>query len=204
MGNVTFGVPEDLALDLKQALNCNVFIETGTYKGNTAIWAHRFFLKVYTIEFDKQRYEKTRIKISNMIDTSNIRMFQGNSKDVLPDVLAKINEPVIFWLDAHGLGKLEETTTIEDEIPLMQELSVIFDWQQRTNQECVILIDDARLFINPPPIDKGYHPEFWPNDMEIAVYAEKNGFSMLIGNDVIALTPNSDCYDIVVNWRNNK
>lgn len=214
MGNVTFGVPEDLAIDLKNALHANVFVETGTYKGNTAIWASRNFLKVYTIEFDKDRYQKTFIRLSNMIHTSNVRMLQGNSKEKLKEVLDKINEPVIFWLDAHGLGKLEETTTLEDEIPLMQELETIVDWQARTEQSCAILIDDARLFLNPPPIEKGYHPEYWPNYFDICdfvdvnfglmddSYSENNDrWYVTHSKDVIVIVP-SELAGIVDNWKN--
>lgn len=197
MGNVTFGVPEDLALSLKQALNTNVFIETGTYKGNTALWAGRNFLKVYTIEFDSQRYEKTRAKIVNMIDTSNINLLQGNSKDVLSDVLSKINEPVIFWLDAHGL--YAGNMTANDEIPVIEELNAIREWYERTHQPCVILIDDARLFTAPPPIDKGYHPEYWPNQYELdATFVY---FEMAIVHDVVVLY-HSDVRDIVNQWAN--
>lgn len=198
MGNVTFGVPEDLALALKDAINANVFIETGTYKGNTSVWASRHFLKVFTIEFDKERYQKTFIRLSNMIHTSNVRMLQGNSKDKLKEVLDKINEPVIFWLDAHGLGKLEETTTLEDEIPLMKELDVIKEWHNRTKQQCVILIDDARLFLNPPPIEKGYHPEYWPSAGDIKEFAYRNSFEVRIAKDVIVVFHNefSEIVDI--------
>lgn len=204
MGNVTFGVPEDLALDLKTALNANVFIETGTYKGNTALWASRNFREVHTIEINTERFYKTLSRIGNMKDVENIGFNLGNSKDALTHILEKINEPVIFWLDAHGLGKLEEKTTQEDEIPLMQELAVIFDWQQRTNQECVILIDDARLFTNPPPIDKGYHPEFWPSYDNIIDFVDIHlGNDYWIGNwkDVIVVY-HEKLKDIVENWSN--
>lgn len=197
MGNVTFGVPEDLALALKKALNCNCFIETGTYKGNTALWAGKNFLKVHTIEFDEDRYRKTLARISNTIDGSNIKMWQGNSKYVLPEILKDIDEPVIFWLDAHGTFVLEKPQTEDDEIPVIDELNAICKWYERTHQPCVILIDDARLFINPPPVDKGYHPEYWPNQYQLDdafVY-----FEMAIAKDVIVLY-DSNLRDIVYEW----
>lgn len=172
MGNVTFGVPEDLAIDLKRALNANVFIETGTYKGNTALWASKNFKQVYTIEFDEHRFNKTVARISNMENVENIGFIQGNSKDALKGVLDHIDEPIIFWLDAHGL--YAGNMTLEDEIPLMQELQNIFEWKKRTNKECAILIDDARLFLNPPPIDKGYHPEYWPTYPDIVKNIDDN------------------------------
>lgn len=198
MGNVTFGVPEDLALSLKQALNCNCFIETGTYKGNTALWAGKNFLKVHTIEFDVDRYNKTRARIVNMIDTSNINLWQGNSKDVLKDVLSDIDEPVIFWLDAHGLWA--GNMTPDDEIPIMQELEIILEWQARTQQECSILIDDARLFINPPPVDKGYHPEYWPNINDI-IESLDDRYMYSIANDVIAFSTFKG-FEIIKKWVN--
>lgn len=198
MGNVTFGVPEDLAIELKKSLNAGVFIETGTYKGNTALWASKHFNQVFTIELDEQRYRKTFSRISNMKESENIVFLHGNSKDQLKYVLDMINEPVVFWLDAHGLGKPEEPTTQEDEIPLMQELSVIFDWQQRTGNECVILIDDARLFLAPPPLP--YHPEYWPSmgDIKEQFYKHEN-WIVNVAKDVIVCTP-KHCEQIVLDW----
>jgi hypothetical protein len=204
MGNVTFGVPEDLALALKQALNANVFIETGTYKGNTAQWASRNFLKVHTIEFDEDRYHKTLARISNTIDGSNINMWLGNSKYVLPKILKDINEPVIFWLDAHGTFVLDKPQTEDDEIPIMDELDVIIKWQKTKQKECVILIDDARLFLNPPPIEKGYHPEFWPNYDNVIDFVDIHlGNEYWVGNwkDVIVIY-HEKLQNIIENWNN--
>lgn len=197
MGNVTFGVPEDLTIDLKNALGCHVFIETGTYKGNTALWASKHFRDVYTVEINPDRYKKTVSRVSNMKDVGNIKFLNGNSKDMLTNILKDVNEPVIFWLDAHGLyaGQM----TVEDEIPLMDELNTIFEWQKRTDQECVILIDDARLFTNPPPIDKGYHPELWPNTVDIDDVTFFH--EMWIAKDVIVLY-NSKYRQIVKDWSN--
>lgn len=195
MGNVTFGVPEDLALDLAKAINAHIFIETGTYKGGTSLWASKHFKSVYTIEFDKNRYEKTFAQISHMANTDNIVMLHGNSKEKLKDALDLVNEPVIFWLDAHGL--YAGNMTLEDEIPLMQELQIILDWQEKTNKECCILIDDARLFLAPPPIDKGYHPEYWPTIDDIADFMVF--YEMSVAKDVIVLHKNN-VRGIVLDW----
>jgi len=65
----------------------------------------------------------------------------------------------LFWLDAHWSGG--DTYGENDECPLMDELKIIF--QYRKNY--VILIDDARLFMAPPP--KPHKIENWPSIKEI-------------------------------------
>lgn len=200
MGNVTFGVPEDLALELRDALSAKVFLETGTYKGGTSLWSSKHFDTVYTFEIDKQRYSKTVAGLSNMQDDNvkKINFIQGNTKYCLPEYLDKIKQNTIFWLDAHGL--YAGNMTIEDEIPVMDELKAIFDWKEKTGLDCAILIDDARLFLAPPPIDKGYHPEYWPSDIELFGAASLNKFITLVSKDVFVLLPNMKCFEIALNW----
>ena len=115
MGNATFGIPEDLALSLKEAIKAKTLVETGTYKGGTALWASKNFEKVYTIEFDEQRYLKTLGDFKTKeLDIRNVEFCLGNSKYILPSILEDLKEPVVFWLDAHGTFVLEKPQTEDD------------------------------------------------------------------------------------------
>ena len=51
MGIVHMGPPKELILQLADRYKLRGFIETGTYKGNTAVWAASYFDDVITIEY---------------------------------------------------------------------------------------------------------------------------------------------------------
>ena len=46
MGALRMGPPHDLILLLRDAFGCEVFIEAGTYRGDTAAWAAGEFARV--------------------------------------------------------------------------------------------------------------------------------------------------------------
>ena len=50
MGLYRMGPPEDLILALQARLRLGDFVETGTYRGDTAAWAAEHFARVTTIE----------------------------------------------------------------------------------------------------------------------------------------------------------
>jgi hypothetical protein len=60
----------------------------------------------------------------------------------MPEVLAPLNEPVLFWLDGHYSG--EGTGAGAEDSPVIQEVEHIL--QSRANYRDAIIIDDARCF----------------------------------------------------------
>jgi hypothetical protein len=75
-------------------------------------------------------------------ETGNVRILRGDSGEILPDVLATIEGPVIYWLDGHYSGK-GTALAGNTQCPIIAELDAII---KRGNAEDIILIDDARLF----------------------------------------------------------
>jgi hypothetical protein len=65
----------------------------------------------------------------------------GNSSKVLPKIIKEIEEPCLFWLDAHYSEGI--TVKGDKETPIMEELNHIFS---HSIKDHVILIDDARCF----------------------------------------------------------
>jgi len=141
MGLINFGVPEKETEFLKKNLGLDVFVEGGTYRGGTAKKMSESFRKVYTIEKSKVMFD---IAKENLKDVSNVIMLKGDTREHLTEVLDN-NDNILFWLDAHWSGG--NTYGEEDECPLIEELEIIFDYPKNY----VILIDDARLFLAPPP-----------------------------------------------------
>ncbi len=176
MGVVQFGGPKQIILFLQETMGLKVFIEGGTYQGNTAKWAAGHFQQVFTIEnSDAMR----KIAAENLKDTARVTMLAGDTRNHLEPLLAA-NDDLLFWLDAHWSGGL--TFGEGSECPLLEELSTIF--AQSRNQ--AILIDDARLFLSPPP--RPHQIDQWPTLQEV-VAAIPSGWDLVCHDDVLIIIP---------------
>lgn len=178
MGMVNFGIPIDHANWLKTKLNLNVAVEGGTYVGNTAKLLSKNYEKVYTIEKSKEMYE---IAERNLCKINNVFLRLGDTRDYLKEITNK-EDGVLFWLDAHWSGSA--TYGESDECPLIEELQIIFESRL---QNYAILIDDARLFMAPPPLP--HVEKAWPTIQDICAIIP-NGYKLIIHDDVIFITPN--------------
>lgn len=115
----------------------NVFIETGTGYAETTELASGIFRKVHTIELSEVLYKRATDKFGK---TKNVTCHFGDSKKILPKLIAQLDEPIIFYLDAHYSGGLAAFG--EEEVPLLEELKVI----KTREYPDIIIIDDLRLF----------------------------------------------------------
>lgn len=176
MGLINFGVPKKETDYLKRILELDVFVEGGTYKGGTAKEMSEFFRKVITIEKSDVMHG---IAKQNLKDISNITMLNGDTREHLIKILEN-NDNIFFWLDAHWSGG--DTYGKEDECPLIEELEVIFDYPKNY----VILIDDARLFLAPPPYPHNFNN--WQSITDIARVIP-DSWELLVYEDVIYLYP---------------
>ena len=119
--------------------------------------------------------------------------YHGCSRKVLPNILSKLNEtPVTFWLDAHC--SFGHTAGIDDQCPLLDELNIIL----KRNQDDIILIDDARLFMKVPP--PPHNIDQWPTLTEIfdCILKSKKKRYVQIINDVIFILPNKKQYKKII------
>jgi len=116
----------------------NIFIETGTYLGNTIEAVKKVFKDIYSIELNKALYLKTK---QRFIKNKHINIILGDSSEKLPKILSEIDKPCLFWLDAHYSGGNTSKTNVET--PIIMELKCILN---HPNNNHVILIDDARDF----------------------------------------------------------
>ena len=176
MGNINFGVPAVPILFLKELYKSQVFVETGTFRGDSALKMAKIFEKVVTIENSKTMYELAR---DNLKGKENIEAVFGDTQQLLPKIVGPVKNGT-FWLDAHYSGGA--TYGLGDECPLIVELCILF-------QECsnpVILIDDARLFLAPPPLP--HERKQWPDIVEIVKTIPLN-YKVFVFDDVIYLIP---------------
>lgn len=172
MGIVNFGIPQKEAKWLMKKLGLTIFVEGGTYKGGTAIWASNEFEKVFTIENSDAMFEEAN---KNLQGIGNVSLLKGDSREHLRTILRETDNAFI-WLDAHWSGG--KTYGEEDECPLIDELEIIF----AQSKNFLILIDDARLFMSPPPAPHDF--QHWPSLKEVVNILPCN-YDIIIFDDVI-------------------
>jgi len=152
VGAVHYSLDPRLARLLHEALEFDVFVETGTGQGDTLAAVRPLFSEIHTIERDESLHAAAARRFSG--DTA-VHVHRGDSGRVLPEIVPRLGARAVFyWLDAHATG---EARVDGAECPLVEELAAISTLSERS----VILIDDARLFLAPPPPPR--RPETWPS-----------------------------------------
>jgi hypothetical protein len=109
-------------------------VETGTYYGEMVAAMKRHFDRVYSIEYVPALAERATRKFAR---DEHVRIFCGDSRVVMPEVLALLRGPALFWLDAGYYGWVGEQG---DHQRLSAELEMILSHPYPH----VILLDDAR------------------------------------------------------------
>lgn len=119
------------------------FIETGTFHGDTAARMAAFGFDVTTIELSVALHQAALARFAGQ---PRIRCVQGDSADVLPAVVAALDQPALFWLDGHYSG--EGTARGAVETPIRAEITALKAERARRPDlidRCAIWIDDIRL-----------------------------------------------------------
>lgn len=114
-----------------------IFIETGTYEGNTILSMEPFFTKLYTIEYSEKYYNISKSKYNN----NKIGFILGDSSIIFESLLPTIKDKCIFFLDGHWSSS--DTGRSSKDCPLLEEITHINNLYKH---EAIIIIDDYRLF----------------------------------------------------------
>lgn len=166
-------IKKDLIRTYAKKYKTTVLIETGTYMGAMLSGLSKDFLKLYSIELDRKLSKRLKRKFNR---TKNIFLFNGDSAEILPKILKELNEPAIFWLDAHYSKGITAKGNLSS--PILSELQSIFKHKIKSH---VILIDDVHSFIG----EDGY-----PTTSQLKKLAQKSGKKVLIKYNVFILEPN--------------
>jgi hypothetical protein len=122
----------DLLIDYAQKNDLRIFVETGTCGGETIQHLLPHFDELYSIELEPDIFASG---CRRFLGNSKVHLIEGDSAIELPKLLPLINEPALYWLDAHtdathnGLGT---------DNPLMAELHAIISQKK----EGIVLVDD--------------------------------------------------------------
>ncbi|MDA9744473.1 hypothetical protein N9U84_01740 [Candidatus Pelagibacter sp.] len=169
----------------KYNLQKSLWIETGTYYGDTTKILSDISEKVISIELDKRLYDLAIKKFKNL---KKINVINGQSQNLLEDILKNESyKNLCLFLDAHTCldhitNKLiSKNETLET--PIMIELDIIENYIKKFNN-VNILIDDIRLF-------DGKNQNY-PNINEIVDWARKNNSSWFIEHDIFIINYKAD------------
>jgi hypothetical protein len=113
-------------------------VETGTYYGEMVAALRKQFDRVYSIELDPKLAEYSRQRFKN---DPQVKILEGDSGALVPEVVAQLDRPAVFWLDAGYYGV---DLTQGDLSRLLTELRAILSSSVR---EHIVLMDDARMFV---------------------------------------------------------
>ena len=148
-----------------------VWVETGTYLGETTCFLAKRFPFVYTIEPSR---ECRRLASKRFINFNNIELLAGTSEEVLRPLLERIQcQNICFWLDGHFSAGI----TYEGEVacPVLHELNVIASFLSRFTSVSV-LVDDVRCADS--------NPESYPSLDVYVDWARSNCLSWTVENDI--------------------
>lgn len=150
------------------------FVETGTYLGHTLYAMRERFDVLHSIELSQALYDNAQRRFRR---TPNVRLWLGDSAKVLPEVLAQLERPALFWLDGHYSEGI--TARGDKDTPILEELSAIFTHPVRGH---VVLIDDARCFTGQND---------YPTLDALRAFCERQapGTSFEAASDIVRLTP---------------
>lgn len=114
------------------------FVETGTLEGETVSNVLHYFEKLFTIEINSEFVKRAIQKFKNI---EKVNVLEGDSSRIIGPLCRSLDKPTFFWLDGHWSGG--DTGRGEKDCPLIEELEQIME---NCVPECIIAIDDVRLF----------------------------------------------------------
>lgn len=131
-------IKQTIVDEYRRRFGLRVFVETGTFQGEMIGAMLGRFDRLYSIELDHRWYEEARRRFGSR---SDVRLLHGDSGTRLSDVLAELDRPALFWLDAHYSGPATARGPLDS--PIAQELEAI---RAHPVAGHVILIDDVSYF----------------------------------------------------------
>ena len=182
MGAVSFSLDTALVETLKQAMDLSVFVETGTFEGDTVAAMIPYFERIMSVELSEPLWKEATRRFS---DERKVVVHHGDSAKLLADLRPSIGDAsTVYWLDSHWCVA-DHTSGEQSQCPLLGEIHAIGS----LNEASIVLIDDARLFLAPPP--EPHDVSQWPSFQQVltALREVSDRHELMVVNDVIAFFP---------------
>lgn len=119
--------------DYADRYRLRVLVEAGTYYGEMVAAMKNRFDEIYSIEYDHALAARAQKKFYR---SPHVHIIEGDSQKAIPEVVAKLARPALFWLDAGYYGW---AGTQGNKQRLTTEMDAILS--QRADH--IILMDDA-------------------------------------------------------------
>ena len=156
----------------------SLWIETGTYYGETTKLLSKISKKTISIEADKELFETSKKKLKNL---KNVELFNGKSEDLLDKSISENLDfkNICIYLDAHlcqdHLKNIKTFGSEDTATPILQELEIIKKYYGKF-EKINVLIDDIRLFYG--------NFQNYPDKNILVDWCKENNFSWEIEHDI--------------------
>lgn len=161
------------------------YVETGTYLGNGIKDVLNNYENIHSIELAYKWYQHNVEQFKNH---NNVKMYLGDSKKILPELLDNIDEPITIYLDAHYSGGT--TAFGDEEVPLLFELEIL----KNRKYDDIIIIDDCRLLGKTGICGAGDNHPVYPTMTYNWTGITENSIITLMKNDYILLANDNHKY----------
>lgn len=187
-GVKTGGLPIDYIKRFVDEYDIKIFIETGTAGGESVRAAATVFDVCHSIEIVQGRTE-------GYVFADNVTLHTGDSATLLKSISTQFKgQRIVFWLDAHWSEPYESPEGV-NECPVLEEITAI------KGHDCLILIDDARLFFGAHPYPGD--PRKWPRFDTVFTYLREcfQKHMISIVDDYIIAVPDYMMDTFHAEWR---
>jgi hypothetical protein len=133
-----------------------IMVESGTFMGDMIDAQLPNFDSIYSIELSNELYANA---VEKYRGNKKVKLFNGDSGEVLKEIVPSLDQAAIFWLDGHYSGGI--TAKGEKICPIFAELDAILG----SKLPHLVLIDDARLFVGK---------DDYPTIEELKAYIKKS------------------------------
>lgn len=150
-----------------------IFVESGTYLGDMVAALAGEFTRLYSVELSFRLYRHARQRFRRM---GHVTLLRGDSAVLLEGVVARLDQPALFWLDGHYSGGI--TAGAGREAPVLRELRHVLS----AGAGHLVVIDDARCFGCEP----GYPA---PGEVTALVASLAPASVVTVVDDMIVVSP---------------
>ena len=159
-------------------LSDSLWIETGTYYGETTKLLSKISKKTISIEADKNLFESSKKRLKKL---KNVELFNGKSEDLLEKLMSENThfKNICIYLDAHlcqdHLKNIKTFGSEDNATPVLRELEIVKKYLGKF-EKINVLIDDIRLF----------HGSFqnYPDKSILVEWCKENDFLWEIEHDI--------------------